>query len=120
MAKYARVDQNNVAIETVVSQDLASQFPPDVANSFHLVPDNVEQGWVFYQGTWFAPAPSPGMVFVNGAWVDSAETTAQKAQDLRVRQAVTHFKNNLASAATLADVKLLLRDLGIIAISDLS
>jgi len=121
MTRYGRLNDSNVVQEILVTDgDISKMFTPDIANSFHPVPDNVDQGWTYYQGTWVAPASSPGMIFVNGAWVDSPETTAQKAADLRVRQAVTHFKNNLQSAATLADVKLLLRDLGIIAISDLS
>lgn len=66
--KHTRII-NGVAVDTRVESP-AGYFTPNIAAEFVACPDEVQDGWIFADGTWAAPdAPAP--------WVEPAPTPPQ-------------------------------------------
>lgn len=57
MTKHARINDRGQAVD-VTTDDPATRYPADLAATFVVVPDEVENGWTLDGETW-VPRPSP-------------------------------------------------------------
>ena len=64
--KYARIIQNTAVDVRIESPE--GCFTPNIVAEFVEVPDAVENGWLFNDGTWSAPPTPPAPVPAPRTW----------------------------------------------------